>query len=65
MKVGAGEFDAYKITATNKMTTKTIANISLEIESISYRAPGVLWDIKTETYRKGKLMGTSELSKIY
>lgn len=65
VKVGAGEFDAYKITATNKMTTKTIANISLEIESISYRAPGVLWDIKTETYRKGKLMGTSELSKIY
>jgi len=65
LKVGAGEFDAYKITAANKMTTKTIANISLELETVSYRAPGVLWDIKTETYRKGKLMSTSELSKIY
>ncbi len=65
LKVGAGEFDAYKITSTNKMTTKTIANINLEFETVSYRAPGVLWDLKTETYRKGKLMATSELSKIY
>lgn len=65
LKVGAGEFDAYKITATSKMTTKTIANISMEFEIVSYRAPGVIWDIKTETYRKGKLISTSELSKIY
>ncbi len=65
VKVGAGEFDAYKITSNNKMTTKTIANISIDIETISYRAPGVLWDIKSESYRKGKLISSSELTKIY
>lgn len=65
VKVGAGEFDAYKITGNSKITTKTIANISFEIETISYRAPGVLWDIKSESYRKGKLVSSSELTKIY
>jgi len=61
----AGEFDAFKITATNKMTTKTVIAVNLEFETVSYRAPGVLWDIKTETYRKGKLMGSTVLTKIY
>lgn len=63
--VGAGEFDAYKITSTIHMTTKTIANISFQVETVSYRAPGVLWDIKSETYRKGKLVSRSELTRIY
>ena len=63
--VGAGEFNAYKVVSSVQMTTKTIANITIGVETVSYRAPGVLWDIKSETYRKGKLVSRSELSKIY
>lgn len=65
VNVAAGEFDAFKITTSNTMSTKTIANINFEFETVSYRAPGILWDIKSETYRKGKLMARSELIKIY
>jgi hypothetical protein len=39
--------------------------VKMEMQSVSYRAPGIVWDLKTETYRKGKLMGYSELAKIY
>jgi hypothetical protein len=65
IKVGAGEFDTFKVRAHTLMSTKTIANLKFEFESVSYRAPGVLWDIKTETYRKGKMIGSTELVKIY
>lgn len=65
ISVGAGEFDAYKITASNKMTNKTVVTVNIEFETIAYRAPGVLWDVKSETYRKGKLIARSELTKIY
>lgn len=65
IKVGAGEFDAFKVTSTMTMKTKTIMNITVDFQSVSYRAPGVIWDVKTETYRKGKLMGITELVKIY
>lgn len=65
IKVGAGEFDAYKVTSSNKMSTKTIATINIDFETVSYRAPGVLWDVKSETYRKGKLISRTELVKIY
>jgi len=65
IKVGAGEYDAFKITTKSKMTTKTVISVNVDFETVSYRAPGVIWDIKTETYRKGKLLGSTELSKIY
>ncbi len=65
ISVGAGEFEAYKITASNKMTNKTVITINLEFETVSYRSPGVIWDIKSETYRKGKLLSRTELTKIY
>ena len=61
----AGTFDAYKITSDMTMETLMGMNMKFEMNSISYRAPGVIWDVKTETYRKGKLMGYSELVKIY
>lgn len=65
INVGAGEFDAFKITAHNKMMNKTVVTINVDFETVSYRAPGVIWDLKTETYRKGKLIAASELTKIY
>jgi hypothetical protein len=61
----AGTFDAYKIRSDMAFEMKMGFPIKMEMESISYRAPGVIWDIKTETYRKGKLMGRTELTKIY
>lgn len=61
----AGSFDAFKITSDMTMETLMGMNMKFEINTVSYRAPGVIWDVKTETYRKGKLMGYSELTKIY
>lgn len=61
----AGTFDAFKLTSDMTMETLMGVNMKFEMNTVSYRAPGVIWDVKTETYRKGKLMGYSELSKIY
>ncbi|MCE7063732.1 hypothetical protein [Dyadobacter sp. CY326] len=61
----AGTFDAYKIKSDLGFEMKMGFPVRMEMETISYRAPGVIWDIKTETYRKGKLMGHTELTKIY
>lgn len=61
----AGTFDTFKILADMTMETKMGMNMKFEMNTVSYRAPGVIWDVKTETYRKGKLMAYSELSKIY
>lgn len=63
--VPAGTFDTFKVTSDMLMETKMGMSIKVDMESISYRSPGVLWDIKSETYRKGKLIGRSELSKIF
>lgn len=63
--VGAGTFDAYKITATNKVVSKTVIPVKVQFETVSYRAPGVIWDIKSETYSRGKLVGSTELTKFF
>lgn len=63
--IPAGTFDAYKITSDMLMETKMGFGIKLNMNTISWRAPGVLWDLKTESYRKGKLFSRSELTKIY
>ncbi|MBE9464626.1 hypothetical protein ACFP1I_04410 [Dyadobacter subterraneus] len=63
--IPAGTFDAYKLTSDMKMETKMGFGITVDINTISWRAPGVLWDIKSESYRKGKLISRSELTKIY
>jgi hypothetical protein len=65
LTIPAGSFDAFKITSDMTMETLMGMNMKFEMNSVSYRAPGVIWDVKTETYRKGKLMGYSELSKIF
>jgi hypothetical protein len=63
--VPAGAFDAFKITSDMKMETKMGIGMTIDISTISWRAPGVLWDVKSESYRKGKLIGRTELTKIY
>jgi hypothetical protein len=63
--IPAGTFDAYKINSDLNMEMVMGFPVKMEMSSVSYRAPGVIWDLKTETYRKGKLMGYSELTKIY
>lgn len=63
--VPAGTFDAYKITTDMNMAVKSVIKMNLDFNTVSYRADKVLWDIKTETYRKGKLIGSTELSKIF
>jgi hypothetical protein len=63
--VPAGTFKVYKVTSDMTVNNKTVINISFDFQTVSYRAPEVLWDIKTETYRKDKLMGYSVLSKLF
>ncbi|MCF2444891.1 hypothetical protein L0657_13065 [Dyadobacter sp. CY345] len=63
--IPAGTFDTYKITSDMLMETKMGLGIKMQMNTISWRAPGVLWDLKTESYRKGKLFSRSELTKIY
>ena len=61
----AGTYDAYKITSDMNMETKMGFGIKMDLQTVSYRTPSIIWDIKSETYRKGKLMGTMELTKVY
>jgi len=63
--VPAGTFDVFKISSDMNISMKTVMKMSFDFSSISYRSPKVLWDIKTETYRKGKLSGSTVLSKIF
>lgn len=65
LTIPAGTFDAYKINSDLSMEMQMGFPVKMEMSSISYRAPGVIWDLKTETYRKGKMIGYSELTKIY
>lgn len=65
LTVPAGSFDVYKINSDMNMEMVMGFPVKMDMQTISYRAPGIVWDLKTETYRKGKLMGYSELTKIY
>jgi DNA/RNA-binding domain of Phe-tRNA-synthetase-like protein len=65
LTVPAGTYDAYKISSDMNMEMAMGIPVKVAMQSVSYRAPGILWDLKTETYRKGKLMSYSELSRIY
>jgi len=65
LTVPAGTYDAYKISSDMSMEMAMGIPVKVAMQSVSYRAPGILWDLKTETYRKGKLMSYSELSRIY
>jgi hypothetical protein len=65
LTIPAGSYDAYKLKSDMNMEMIMGFPVKMEMQTVSYRAPGLIWDLKTETYRKGKLMGYSELSKIY
>jgi len=65
LTIPAGSYDVYKINSDMNMEMVMGFPVKMEMQSVSYRAPGIVWDLKTETYRKGKLMGYSELAKIY
>lgn len=65
LTIPAGTFDVHKVSSDILMETHMGIKIKIEMQTVSYRADGVLWDLKTETYRKGKLMASSVLTKIY
>ncbi|HEV7382913.1 MAG TPA: hypothetical protein VGN64_24120 [Dyadobacter sp.] len=65
LTIPAGTFDVHKVSADMLMETQMGIKIKIDMHTVSYRADGVLWDLKTETYRKGKLMASSVLTKIY
>jgi ACT domain-containing protein len=65
LTVPAGTFNVYKVTSDMTISNKTVINLSFDFQTVSYRVPEVLWDIKTETYRKDKLMGYSLLTKLF
>jgi hypothetical protein len=65
LTIPAGSYDAYKVSSDMTMETQMGMKIKFDMQSVSYRADGILWDLKTESYRKGKLMGTTVLTKIY
>ena len=62
--VPAGTFDTFKISSDMNISMKSVMKMNFDFSTVSYRSPKILWDVKTETYRKGKLMGTTVLSKI-
>lgn len=62
--VPAGTFDAYKVTTDMQFDMKAGIKSSSTMQLISYRTNDVLFDIKSETYRNGKLITSSVLSKI-
>ena len=65
LTIPAGTYDAYKISSDMKMEMQMGFPVKMDLQTISYRVPGMIWDLKTETFRKGKLVGYSELSKTY
>lgn len=65
LTIPAGSYDVYKVNSDMMMDMVVGFPVKMEMQTTSYRAPGIIWDLKTETYRKGKLMGYSELAKIY
>jgi len=63
--IPAGTYNAYKVASDMTVNTKTIMNISFDFQTVSFRVPNILWDLRSETYRKDKLMSYSVLSKLF
>ena len=64
--VPAGTYNAWKITSDSEMKNRVMGMglPAFRMQTISYRTDDVLMDIRTETYRNGKLMGYIVLNKI-
>ncbi len=65
LTVPAGHFKVYKITSDISSVIQMGFPIRFQFQSVSYRDAGTLWDIRSETYSKGKLMGYTELTRIF
>ena len=63
--VAAGSYEAFKIPSDVAIKMVTIIPITFEYQVISYVSANEIWDLKTETYRKGKMVGYSELVRVF
>jgi len=63
--VAAGSYEAFKIPSDIAIKMVTIIPITFEYQVISYVNANEIWDLKTETYRKGKMVGYSELVRVF
>jgi hypothetical protein len=63
--VPAGTYNAWKISSDSEMKNRVmgIGLPTFRMQTISYRTNDVPFDIRTEIYRNGKLMGYTVLSK--
>ncbi|WP_018621353.1 hypothetical protein [Spirosoma luteum] len=60
----AGTFDTYKITSDMNMENRVFGMpIRSSMQVVNYRALNQILDVKSETYRKGKLIGYTLLTK--
>jgi hypothetical protein len=64
--VPAGTYNAWKITSDSEMKNRMMGMglPTFRVQTVSYRTNDALFDIRTETYRNGKLMSYTVLSKI-
>ena len=60
-----GTFDVFKISSDIKIKMVSIIPVSFEYQTISYILPNDFKEIKTEIYRKGKLVSYSELVRTF
>ncbi|WP_020601791.1 hypothetical protein [Spirosoma spitsbergense] len=60
----AGTFDTYKVTSDMDMENRVFGMpIRSSMQVVSYRSNNQILDVKSETYRKGKLIGYTLLTK--
>ena len=64
--VPAGTYNAWKISSDSEMKNRVMGMglPAFRMQTVSYRTNDVLMDIRTETYRNGKLVGYTVLGKI-
>ncbi len=64
--VPAGTYNTWKITGDTEMKTRVMGMgmPAFRMQTVSYRTNDALFDIRTETYRNGKLMSYTVLSKV-
>ncbi len=65
LTVPAGTFNVFKITSDIHSVMQMGFPIKFQMQSVSYRDPNTLWDIKSETYSRGKLVGYTVLTKVF
>ncbi|WP_266368613.1 TapB family protein [Tellurirhabdus rosea] len=65
LTIPAGTYNAFKLNSDMNIENRTMGiPIKMTMKTVSYRVEDVLFDLKTETYRNGKLIGYTVLNKI-